>query len=509
MNGVMERLKVSQVIAENTAQAVVRGQITVPDAKPDVDKVLSTDKSIKVKKVEIVKDKVIVEGVLSLQVIYVAFKPDQAVHHTFGEVPFTAFVDVEGAKPGMDYFVKPAVEDVSLTRSPDNPRKFDVVAVLSIFAKVTDVEEVDVMVKAPEGAEAETEKFKVEHVIGAGTKQVIISEEFSVPDEKPDVAEILKEDAEAVITGKRVVKNKVIVDGEVRLQVMYVAMKPEQPVHDLHKTLKFGDFIEVKGAEPDMNAQVHVVVEDVEVQPVVDPKLAADVVLKLTANVTQTRQVDVVTDIKGMEVTKKKLKLDEVVGEDTTQVVLRDSAEIPDPKPDVAKVIETKVDNVEITSTSVIKDKVLIKGAVEVQVIYVSDKPDQAVHVLHRRLNFRTFVNIPGAAPGMDVDIKAMVEFADAQPEVAHLNIEVVLKLTAKVTEMMQREVVVSAEEKAPVCKPGEVINHTVKAGETLSSIAALYGTTVEKILELNPQITNPDVIDVGQVIKVPCEAKG
>jgi LysM repeat protein len=508
MNGVTERLRVNQVIAENTAQAVVRGKIMVPDAKPDVDKILSTDKSVKVKKVEIVKDKVIVAGTLSVQVVYVALKPDQAVHHMWGEIPFTAFVDVEGAEPGMEYYVKPTVEDLSISRSADNPRKFDVVAVLSIFAKVTDVEEVDVMVEAPEGAEATTEKFKVEHVIGSGTKQVVVSEEFDIPDEKPDVEKILNVDAEATITGKRIVKNKVIVDGEVRLQVMYVALKPEQPVHDLHKTLKFGDYIDVKGAEPGMNARVRAVVESAEVEPVEDPKLSADVVLKLIANVTQTRQVDVVVDIKDMETTKRKLKLDEVVGEDTTQVILRDTAEIPDPKPDVAKVIETKVDKVDITDTSVIKDKVLIKGAVEVQVIYVSDKPDQAVHVLHRRLNFRTFIPIPGAAPGMDVDVKSMVEFVEAKPENTNLNIEVVLKLMAKVTEMMQREVVVSAEG-PPTCKPGEIISYTVKAGDTLSAIAGRYGTTVNKILELNPGITNPDVIDVGQVIKVPCEAKG
>jgi LysM repeat protein len=39
--------------------------------------------------------------------------------------------------------------------------------------------------------------------------------------------------------------------------------------------------------------------------------------------------------------------------------------------------------------------------------------------------------------------------------------------------------------------------------GDTLRKIAAKFGTTVDAILKLNPQITNPNVIYVGQAIKV------
>ncbi|HOZ54087.1 MAG TPA: LysM peptidoglycan-binding domain-containing protein [Bacilli bacterium] len=43
-----------------------------------------------------------------------------------------------------------------------------------------------------------------------------------------------------------------------------------------------------------------------------------------------------------------------------------------------------------------------------------------------------------------------------------------------------------------------------IKIGDTLSSIADYYGTTVEAILKLNPQIKNPNIIHVGQSIYVP-----
>lgn len=54
------------------------------------------------------------------------------------------------------------------------------------------------------------------------------------------------------------------------------------------------------------------------------------------------------------------------------------------------------------------------------------------------------------------------------------------------------------------VSDPGTVTKYTVKAGDTLTAIAKKYGTTVEALLKANPQIKNPDLIRVGEVINIP-----
>ena len=61
-------------------------------------------------------------------------------------------------------------------------------------------------------------------------------------------------------------------------------------------------------------------------------------------------------------------------------------------------------------------------------------------------------------------------------------------------------------ELKIPVKKPApsKVVEYKVLAGDNLTRISKMYRTTVEEIVSLNPSITNPNLVRTGTVIKVP-----
>ncbi|HHW43822.1 MAG TPA: DUF3794 domain-containing protein [Desulfotomaculum sp.] len=511
---VTEKLRVNQVVSENTHQVVVRGSASVPDPKPPVEKILSTDKTAKIKKIELVPNKAIVEGTLTLQIVYVAFEPAQSVHSMHAQLPFTTFVDLPGAQPGMDTRGKVTVEDISVSPHHGNPLKLDVAAVLSVFVKVTEMRDIDVVTQCPSGATCETERLTVSNVVASETRQVIVSDDFDVPQDKPAVEKILDVNATAEITGTRLIKDKVIVDGTVTVQVLYVAALPEQPVHQLHRSFRFSDFVEVPGATPDMDVRVDAVVENADVEPlqaVCCNRLRADVVLKLTAFVSEPREITVLTRVSGIQVTMVKLRIDHVVGEGAVQVVLRDVFETPDPKPAVEKILSTSVEKTRVTETKIISDKVIIRGYVDVQVVYVAAGSDQPVHAMHRRVHFRTFVEIKGAQSGMDVEVRPVVEFMTASAEGCEVTLELVLKVTVKVSQSLQREVAISvtpAPTPTPICPPGQTISYTVQAGDTFWSIAQKYNTDVNAIINANPGKT-PENLLPGDVISVPCVAKG
>ena len=51
---------------------------------------------------------------------------------------------------------------------------------------------------------------------------------------------------------------------------------------------------------------------------------------------------------------------------------------------------------------------------------------------------------------------------------------------------------------------PSSSTTYTIQRGDTLSGIAARYGTTVSALMNANPQITDPNVIYAGQTLNIP-----
>jgi len=49
-----------------------------------------------------------------------------------------------------------------------------------------------------------------------------------------------------------------------------------------------------------------------------------------------------------------------------------------------------------------------------------------------------------------------------------------------------------------------EVANYTVRPGDSLFIISTRFNVSIQSILNINPEITNPNVISAGQVIKIP-----
>jgi LysM repeat protein len=55
-----------------------------------------------------------------------------------------------------------------------------------------------------------------------------------------------------------------------------------------------------------------------------------------------------------------------------------------------------------------------------------------------------------------------------------------------------------------PDVPQGNFVKHIVKPGDTLLGIALKYKTTMNAILQINPQITNPNLIRDGETINIP-----
>lgn len=140
---IRDLIKIDQVIGEEMTQAVVEGDVVVPDSKPDVDKIISMNGWVVITDKEAVEDKVIVDGVVNVKSLYISYEGEQALHHLEGSFGFTQQIDLPGASGRMDAEVKADIEHLDFGMI--NSRKLNVKCVLNLTGKVSEKSEVDVI----------------------------------------------------------------------------------------------------------------------------------------------------------------------------------------------------------------------------------------------------------------------------------------------------------------------------------------------------------------------------
>jgi spore coat assembly protein SafA len=533
-----ELVRVDQVVGEDKAQSVVEGIITLPNGKPDIQQVISVDATLNTESLEtdIIENKVIVEGKIDVNAMYVGAVPEgtQPVHFVEGTVDFSFFVKIPGAKKNMDVRVKAKIEHIQFSFDPNRPREIKVRIIVEFFVKVTKRVEIEIVVDATGPADLQVLKksLRIEDVVGEASAQNIVKSDVSVPDNKPDILEIIKVEGKARETETKIIDDKIIIEGVLEVSVLYAASVPagefQQPVHFMEVEVPFTQFVEIPGAKEGMAKLVKVEVEHIRGRRKDARTVTVEAILKIKAKVFETKILNVVVDVfspsEKLEVEKTLLKVDQVIGEAENEIVVKEVLTVPDEKPPIEQIYRTKA-KATVTESRIIDDKVIVEGTLTLETLYVADVtgipgvPLQPLHFMEHEVPFTTFVEIPGAKENMTLDFDVNVEHVSSKVDPndpRRFEVRAVLGLRAKVTQMVQIEVVVNVvepeeeekeeekkeKEKKEEEKPSMTI-YIVQKGDTLWNIAKRYNVTVDSIVKAN-NIANPDSIMPGQQLVIP-----
>lgn len=407
----IELIKVPVVVGENTTQ-----QMLVTDVELDfcAIKVRDIDATIRHITSTVINDKVIVQGILHKQIFYV----DEAnvVRHQPEDIPFSFFVDIPGAEPGMDVQIHPVIEHIK-TELLCNGCILHQKVVIEFFVKVTNTQQIFVEVGTGP-------LVKVERVVGENSVQTLVPSTVELPMTAIKIVDI---DSKVVDVTCEVIPDKVIIQGIIHKQVYFIS--EDNIERHIAEDIPFSTFVDVPGAEPGHNCQVHPRIEFIKRELVDDGEfLQQEVVLEIFVKITETVQLNLIT---GEDIL---LKVPEVIGENTRQILLENVVELPAVAIKI-KEIQASVREVRCT---VIPDKVVIQGFVHKQIYFV-DEQNVERH-FGEDVPFSTFIDVPGAEPGMDCDITPVIEFVkpELDPPSRLLTQKVVIELFAKVTQTIQ-----------------------------------------------------------------------
>lgn len=140
-----------KLLVKNVAKLRVSQQMRLADDKERILQLCSYEGSVDVDQAEIVENGLMVEGILSVHILYATTDDNFPVAHTFEQLPFSQVIDVPGMKAdtqGVTYELEPGIDQLAVNLL-DNER-YEIKASVSVAALVLKEECFDKIVEIRE-----------------------------------------------------------------------------------------------------------------------------------------------------------------------------------------------------------------------------------------------------------------------------------------------------------------------------------------------------------------------
>lgn len=411
--GTGPQLFLQQVAGENSAQILVETDVTLFAPAVKIDEITGTIHDVAV---EIINDKVIIQGILHKQIFFV--DTSNLGRHQTEEVPFSLLVDIPGVTPGMNAEVQPRIEAIFFNLV--DPATVRQKAVLEFFVKVT--ENVQQQVTIGTGP-----LFKVEEFIGENTIQELVENVIALNLPALKVREII---AKLQDFTTHVINDKVIVQGTIHKQIFFIGT--DNIEHHQAEDIPFSVFLDIPGVVPGDNVHLTPIIEAVFFEFTSSTTLRQKVIFAIQAVATREVQLNLVLG------TGPLFKMEQVVGENTQQILVvrrepipnvnpivvlnepvvfpvaeiigrqqilvRNTVELPEPALNI-KDIQATVENI---GFNIITDGVVVAGEVIKTVSFINT--DNIVRSVTEQVPFSILVTIPGITPVQTLDVSVTLE---------------------------------------------------------------------------------------------------
>ncbi|MDI6604745.1 MAG: DUF3794 domain-containing protein [Thermoanaerobacteraceae bacterium] len=334
----------------------------------------------------------------------------------------------------------------------------------------------------------QTDTISYDKLIGKEDSQALVENDIIVPEDEPDVLNVIAVNALTIINDIEADEEKIHIDGELRLNILYTPDK-EGTLIKIDKSIDFSHFFEVEGCDSKCRALVVARVEHVDYSVINSRKINIKAILSISSSVFSKEMKDIVVnieDIEDMEYLKKTIKYLNTIGQNDVETFLKEQIKIPDGAPEIDRII--KIDTIIKSDEYRITDnRVMIQGNIHAVVLYTTKNKGE-FEKLECDLNYDSFIEIPGALSYMNAKTyEAIIEknvevLEDDNGENRILNIELVVKTNAVVTEIEEREIPVDVY---------SITRNIEPEREIITTINRSVGTTSQVILKEAIELKN------------------
>lgn len=490
----MDRLKSKAVM-----QVTLDNDVNVPDSKPDVQKLIFDKGNIKIEESKLSGDFVNVKGKLLYDVLYLTEEEEERVYAVQGSEPFEEKLHLEGGC-GTDHVqIKWDIEDLSI--SLINSRKLNIQSVITLLASIEELvdEETSVDIISSEPIEYCKKTLDISEIAVLKKDVFRIREEIELPSNLPNVFEILWEDIRIGEIDFKALEEKISLQGEVHVFVLYEGEGEERPNRWYETMLPFSGVIECHGCKESMTPDICFEIGhlEMEVRPDFDGEermLGLDIVLDLSMKLYEEEKVEVLDDVYG--VTKEIMPISKeavyrsLLIRNTSKCRVSERIKIKNSGARILQLCHSEGD-IKIGDTNILKNGIEICGTILVKVLYVTNDDKLPFYSVKGEIPFTCMIEVADIdeqcsyhiIPCMEQLNVVMIdsEEIEAKAVVSMHAIVFSNKNESIITDIRTSELDMDRLKDLP-----SIVGYVAKDGDNVWQLGKKYYLPVRKIMEMN-----------------------
>ena len=517
MNLLKKNIHMHRVRSEAVTQITLEDDRNIPENKPDVNSINLEKARIVVEEIKPGTDVVNLKGYLHFEILYHTQEPGSSLVPFEGELPFEEKMIIKGVTSQDTVNVSGEVEDFSV--SCINSRKLSIRSLISLTGSAQELydEEVPIGIYSEErGDTLEYRKMPLRLAQIAICKNDIfrVRDEVNLPPNYPNIFRILWQNIHLGDVEFRVMEEKLGIQGEVQLFVLYEGEGEERPVRSFETIIPFSGILECHGCREGMlpDIQCEPGQQEITVRPDLDGEercIGLDLAMDIDIRIYEEETMEILSDIYG--VTKEvqtqthRSNLNRVLACVTGKTKVTEHIRVPNGSAAILQLLHSEAQVCQIQQ-SMVENGILLKGGIQVKVMYITGDDDNPYAGVSVQLPYQYTLEIPGISPEDMGKVRGQVEQLQVTMlDGEEMDVKAVLSFSTVVFSGIPidliREIQVTEPDSAMMGSlPGMVI-YVVKEGDNLWNIGKRYYVPVGTLRELN-HLSN-DELQVGQKLLI------
>ena len=457
-----ESVQMLQIKSRAASQVTFDTDYNVPDAKPDVGRLIQSKGDISMDEVHLSEGKAFISGNLNVDILYVG-EENQKVSSLWAKLPFDETLNLEGIASGDKMCLKWEIEDLSVHMI--HSRKLNIKAIVTFYAVVDEMAGIQLPVEiSEEGISVKRKKVRLMSLMVHKKDTMRIKDEVTLVSNKPNIEQLL----------------------------WYTLQWAEY-------VLPFNTEVECTGCMGEMipNIGFSVMHQSIEVKPDSDGEervMSVDTVLELDMKLYREEEHDLILDVysplKECIPQGKEMCLESLLVRNDSKCRVSDRIELKESQGKILQICHSQ-GRVKVEKTKIVENGIQADGIVFMKILYITGNDEMPFYSVDGMIPFSHIIEANGINEDSIFFLQADLEqLSTSMIDSNEIEVKAVISLNVLVLQCENRMIISKVEER-PLdmekiqAMPGITV-YVMKNGDSMWDIAKRFYTTVEEICELN-----------------------